>query len=246
MQCQRRKQTRLSLAEGGLLVWRRIRRPAYMQVAQIMQRGLVFFTQPASEVWIVQPLIARGLRHVLEDAQPLLDRLPTFRRKLPPRRQYIILNVVALFQRHLPPRLLALALVRFLLRCLAIPLPELFANAVLLFRRQIAKCRAVPHHALAVLRLQIAHRVDPRPRRAHPQLLPGRKPFISLRVIAARNVTVRSYVRILHGRTIRRTILIRGRPVRIPLREVLFPRGRLLFLLLVLGNNTWPLCMARR
>jgi hypothetical protein len=42
-------------------------------MAQIAQRGAVFFAHTARKVGVSQMLIARELRHVLEDAETLLD-----------------------------------------------------------------------------------------------------------------------------------------------------------------------------
>src|SRR6266481_536446 len=48
-------------------------------------------------------LVPRGLRHILQHAQPLLNRTLPVRRKLLPLRQDIALNVVALFRRQPAP-----------------------------------------------------------------------------------------------------------------------------------------------
>lgn len=87
-----------------------------MQVAQIPQRRPIFIAHPASEIRIVQPLIPRRLRHILELAQPLLDRLPALLRHLPPSRQHIIAYVVLLLRCHFLPDLCPLAQLLLLLR----------------------------------------------------------------------------------------------------------------------------------
>src|SRR6266850_8384843 len=76
-----------------------------MQVAQISQRRSIVVAHPAREVRIVQPLVARRFRHILQHAQPLLNRLPALRRHLPPSRQHIIAHIVLLLRRHLLPDL---------------------------------------------------------------------------------------------------------------------------------------------
>src|SRR6202521_3351932 len=86
-----------------------------MQVAQISQRRSIVIAHPAREVWIAQPLVARRFRHILQHAQPLLNRLPALRRHLPPSRQHIIAHVVALRRRHLLPNLRSLAQLLLLL-----------------------------------------------------------------------------------------------------------------------------------
>src|SRR5882724_7026671 len=86
-----------------------------MQVAQISQRRSIFIVHPAREVWIVQPLVARRFRHILQHAQSLLNRLPALRRHLPPSWQHIIAHVVLLLRRHLLPDLRSLAQLMLLL-----------------------------------------------------------------------------------------------------------------------------------
>src|SRR6266849_9870390 len=86
-----------------------------MQVAQIPQRRSIVIAHPAREVRIVQPLVARRFRHILQHAQSLLNRLPALRRHLPPSGQHIIAHVVALRRRHLLPDLRSLAQLLLLL-----------------------------------------------------------------------------------------------------------------------------------
>src|SRR5467141_1196233 len=110
-----------------------------MQVAQISQRRSIFIAHPAREVRIVQPLVARRFRHVLQHAQPLLNRLPALRRHLLPSRQHFIADVVALLRRHLLPDLRSLAQLLLLRRrklpeSLLIPLQSLP-----FFRRELAR-----------------------------------------------------------------------------------------------------------
>jgi hypothetical protein len=80
-----------------------------MQMAQISQRGAVLVAHPARKIRVIQPLIPRGFRHILQHSQPLLNRLPAFRGHLPPLRQNIIGDVRALLRRHPSPHLRAIA-----------------------------------------------------------------------------------------------------------------------------------------
>src|SRR5205814_2902598 len=83
-------------ASPSLIAARRIRRSAHMQMAQIMQRLPVLIIQSPREVWIVQSLIARPFRHVLQYTKLLLDHLLALPRNLSPSRQHLILHIVAL------------------------------------------------------------------------------------------------------------------------------------------------------
>src|SRR6476660_6513707 len=82
---------------------RRVRRSPDMQVAQIPQRRPVVIAHPTRKVRLVQPLVTRRFRHILQHAQPLLNRLPAFRRHLLPSRQHFVAHVVALRRGHLLP-----------------------------------------------------------------------------------------------------------------------------------------------
>ena len=103
------------LAVLGIIRWR-IRGAAYVQMAQIAQRSAVFWTHSASKVRVVKMLVAGKLRHVLENAQPLLDSFLSLWRQVAPVRQHFIFNVIALLLRHLLPDPLAVAHVLLLLR----------------------------------------------------------------------------------------------------------------------------------
>lgn len=193
-----------------------------MQMAQVVQRGLIFFVHALREIRIAQPLIAREFRHVLEHAQPLLNGLLPLRRQVLPCRQNVIPDVLALLRRHLSPRLLALALISPLLRSLVVPLRKLIANAVLLLGGQIAKRRAVLHHSLALLRTQVAHPVNPGSCRSYAELLASRE-ISTLRIWPRRAViSIRSSRRTLRGGTACRAALIRRWPIRIPRLLALF------------------------
>ena len=69
-----------------------------MQVAQIPQRRPIFLAHPARKIRIIQPLIPRRLRHILQHAQSLPNRLLPIGRHLPPLRQHIVPNVIALLR----------------------------------------------------------------------------------------------------------------------------------------------------
>ena len=103
------------LALVRIIRWR-IRGATYVQMAQIAQRSAVFWAHAASEVRVVQMLIARELRHVLKNAQTLLDSFLSLRRQIAPSRQHFIFNVIALLRRHLLPDALAVAHILLLLR----------------------------------------------------------------------------------------------------------------------------------
>jgi hypothetical protein len=122
-------------SDRALLLVRPFRRAAHMQMAQIAQRALIFFAHPARKVRIIQPLIPRRLRHILQHPQPLLNRLAALRRHLLPFRQHIVAHVIALLRRHLLPHLRAL-LQLFLLHRRQIPQPLLVLRKSLPFQRR--------------------------------------------------------------------------------------------------------------
>jgi len=101
-------------------------------MAQIAQRSAIFWTHPTSKVGIVQVLVPCKLRHVLENAQTLLDGFLSFWRQVAPGRQYLIFNVIALLRRHLLPHPLAVA------------------HVLLLLRRQLPKALLILKHSLAL------------------------------------------------------------------------------------------------
>jgi hypothetical protein len=122
-------------ALAGIIRWR-IRGAAYVQMAQIAQRSAVFFAHATSEVGIVQMLVARELRHVLENAQTLLDGFLSLRRQIAPRWQHFIFNVIALLRRHL------------------LPYPLAVAHVLLLLRRQLPKALLILEHPLSLFGAQ--------------------------------------------------------------------------------------------
>src|SRR5713226_5606429 len=77
-------------------------------------------------------LVARGLWHILQHAQPLLNRLPAVLRQLLPLRQDLIADVLALFRPQLIPHLRAL--LQFLpLRGRQVLQPSIVVQDLLLF-----------------------------------------------------------------------------------------------------------------
>src|SRR5258707_8316915 len=91
-------------------------RRAHMHVAQVAQHGFVFFAHAAREIRIIQMLVARRLRHVLQHAQSLPDRLLLVGGQLPPLREQVILDMPLLFRRQLSPLSLTIANLLLLLR----------------------------------------------------------------------------------------------------------------------------------
>ena len=87
-----------------------------MKVAKIAQHGAVFGAHTARKVRVVQMLVARELRHILENTQTLLNGFLSLRRQSAPIRQHFIFNVITLLLRHLLPNALAVAHVLLLLR----------------------------------------------------------------------------------------------------------------------------------
>jgi hypothetical protein len=118
-------------ALAGIIRWR-IRGAADVEMAQVAQRSAVLFAHPASEVRVVQMLIACELGHVLENAQTLLDSFLSLRRQIAPGRQHFIFNVIALLLRHLLPDPLAVA------------------HVLLLLRRQLPKALLILEHPLSL------------------------------------------------------------------------------------------------
>jgi hypothetical protein len=106
-------------------------------MAQIAQRCPVFIAHASGEIRIVQPLISRGLRHILQHAQPLLNRVPAVRRQLLPSRQHIVSHVSTLLWRH------------------AIPYPRAIAHILLLARAKPVKSLFVLNHSSLILLAQI-------------------------------------------------------------------------------------------
>src|SRR5450432_983785 len=105
---------------------------ANVEVTEVAQGGAIFVGHAAGKVWIVEVAVARVLWHVLENAEALLDGFLALRRHVSPRRQNVILDVIALLRGHLLPDAAA------------------FAHILLLLRRQLAEALPILQHALAV------------------------------------------------------------------------------------------------
>jgi hypothetical protein len=120
------------------LLARRIGRTANMQMAQIPQRRLVLVAHSFGELRIIQSLVPRRLRHILQYAQPLPNRLTPFHGHLPPLWQHIISDVTLLLRSHPAPLLSS---------------PVQFLS---LRRRKISVLVVVLENPLPVLRRQVA------------------------------------------------------------------------------------------
>ena len=81
-------------------------------------------------------LVARKLRHILENAQTLLNGFLSLWRQIAPVRQHFIFNVIALLLRHLLPDALAVA------------------HILLLLRRQLPKALLILEHPLSLFGTQ--------------------------------------------------------------------------------------------
>ena len=106
-----------------------------MQMAQIVQHGAVFIAHATREIRIGQAAVARGLRHILQHAELLLNDLLALPRNLPPARHHLILDVVALLRPQVAPGIFFVTQIGALLRAHAVPLVELVADAILLLGR---------------------------------------------------------------------------------------------------------------
>lgn len=67
-----------------------------MQVAQVTQRRFILFTHAAGKVRVVQVLVARGLRHIFQDAQAILNGALAVRRHLLPLGEHVVADVILL------------------------------------------------------------------------------------------------------------------------------------------------------
>jgi hypothetical protein len=86
-----------------------LRRAADVLVRQIAQHIFIFFAHAAREARIIQVPVARIFRHILQHAQPVLNRSLALRRHLFPLWQNVIANVLALRWGHPFPRARAIA-----------------------------------------------------------------------------------------------------------------------------------------
>src|SRR5216683_4898528 len=154
MQTERGKKNRERYVKNQkLLLLLRLIRRAHVLMAQISQHLPVFFAHSARKVWIVQVPVARGLRHVLQDAQPLLNRPLPVRRQLLPLRHHVIFDVVSLLGRKLLPILSSSFHILLSLRRQLIELPLIVRQAATLLRSHIPptflhirwrRCRRLP------------------------------------------------------------------------------------------------------
>ena len=135
-----------------------------MQMTQIPQRRLILFTHPLRKPRIIQPLISRRLRHILEHSQPIPNRLLPVRRHLPPLWQHIIPHVLALLRRHPVPHLRAIPQHLLLRRRQALQPLFVLQNPLPVRRRHILP--AILHVRLSRSRrpIQVRFRVCTRPR----------------------------------------------------------------------------------
>jgi len=101
-------------------------RRAHVLMAQIPQHLPVFFAHPAREARIVQVPVARGLRHILQHAEPLLNGSLPVPGQLLPLWQHVIPNVVSLPWRKLLPILSSSFHILLSLRRQLIELPLIF------------------------------------------------------------------------------------------------------------------------
>jgi hypothetical protein len=101
-------------------------------MAQIAERSAIFFAHTPSKVGVVQMLVACELRHILKNAQTLLDGFLSLWRQIAPRRQHFIFNVIALLLRHL------------------LPYPLAVTHVLLLLRRQLPKALLILEHPLSI------------------------------------------------------------------------------------------------
>ena len=136
MQCEGENEPDCLSEKNAALLVRWVRR-AHVQVAQIAQHGLIFFTHASREIRIIQMLVARGLRHILQYAQTLLNGTLSVRRKLLPLRQHVVFDVVLLFRRQL------------------VPIGSRLSHLLLLSRRQLLKVLVVLQNFLLLLPRQI-------------------------------------------------------------------------------------------
>lgn len=87
-----------------------------VQVTQVTQRGPILIIHAAGEVGVIQVLIARRFRHVLQHAETLRNSFLPLRRKISPGGQHFIFYVLPLLGRHLLPNPTAITHFLLLLR----------------------------------------------------------------------------------------------------------------------------------
>src|SRR5262249_4426722 len=119
---------------------------------QVMQRGSFLVAHAAREVRIIEALIAGRLRHVLQDAEFLVDDLLALPGHLAHSWQNVISDVVALIRRKPPPSSFVFAKRCLLLWGHVIPLVKLLTDLGLLVRRKILERLAVLQDTVALPR----------------------------------------------------------------------------------------------
>jgi len=123
-----------------------------MHMSEVVKNGFFLVTHSTGEVRIIEALIASRFRHILENAQLLIDQLLPIPRHLPHLREHIVLDVIALLRSQIAPGLLLGAQIGALVGIHVIPLIELLPDLRLLIRREILKRAAVLQNALALRR----------------------------------------------------------------------------------------------
>jgi len=201
-----------------------------VEVAEIVEHGTVLVRHAAGEIRIAETAIARGLRHVLQDAELLLDGLLALPGHLAPTGQHIGLDVVTLFGSQAAPGIFFFAQIGALLRGHTVPLAELIADSILLFGRQVLKSLTASQNALALLRSEVAHLVDERACSPSAKLLARNQSGATIRPIGVG--AVGAIARIIGSETVGaiRTNGRGGRTIRIRLKTVAglrlsLPRG---------------------
>jgi len=197
------------------LLAREFGRTADVGVAEVVEHGLLVVGHAFGEIRIVETLIARRLRHILEHSQFLLHDLLALPRHLLPLRQNVVFDVLLLLRRELPPGIFVLAETRLLLWRQVIPLTELLADLVLFFRRKVLKGFAILQNAIPLSRGEIAHLVHPGTRRTNSRLLPPRQARFAPISWGALVVEIRVRRCIRSRWTISRIVRARRRMVRV-------------------------------
>ncbi len=110
-----------------------------MHVAQIAQRRLILVAHSLGELRIIQPFVPRELRHVLQDSQPLPNRLPPFHGHLPPLGHNVVPDMIFLcWSQPVPCRNPPLQFLP-LRRSHSVEPVVILENPLLLLRTQIAE-----------------------------------------------------------------------------------------------------------
>jgi len=124
-------------------------------VAQIAQHLAIVVVHAAGEVGVIEMAVARGLRHVAQYAEALLNGFLAVPRELLPLGQHFILEMIALLRGELAPI------------CGRLP------HLLLPLRRQLIELALIFHQAGFLLRRQVAHALLNVGRRNSGSLLAG-------------------------------------------------------------------------